>query len=197
MNKGVKMELIKTELDGAYIIEPKLIGDNRGWFVESYNKKALEELGITADFVQDNRSFSKKKGTLRGLHCQKEPTPQIKLVSCVQGVIKDVIVDIRHGSPTYMKHIAVELSAQNNRMLFVPEGFLHGFVSLTDDVILNYKVSRYYSPEDDRSIKFDDPVFGIDWGSNDEHTLSQKDLNAPLYNDSDVYFEYKKETVKV
>lgn len=190
------MEIIKTELEDAVIVVPKMIGDNRGWFVESYNKKDLEELGLEVDFVQDNRSFSKKKGTLRGLHCQKNPTAQAKLVSCVQGAINDVIVDIRHGSPTYMKHIVVELSAENNKMLFVPEGFLHGFVSLTDDVVLNYKVSSYFRPENDRSIKFDDPAFSIDWG-NDEHTMSQKDLNAPFYSDSDVYFEYKKETVKL
>lgn len=185
------MELIKTSLEGAYIIVPKVFGDNRGWFCESYNKKALMEIGINTEFVQDNRSFSKKKGTLRGLHCQKEPTPQIKLVSCVQGAINDVIVDIRHGSPTYLQHIVVQLSAENNKMLYVPEGFLHGFVSLTDDVVLNYKVSKYYSPQDDRSIRFDDPVFGIYWG-NDEHTLSQKDITAPLYSQSDVYFEYKR-----
>ncbi len=185
------MELIKTKLEGAYIIVPKVFGDNRGWFCESYNKKALMKIGIDTEFVQDNRSFSKKKGTLRGLHCQKEPTAQIKLVSCVQGAINDVIVDIRHGSPTYLQHIVVELSADNNKMLYVPEGFLHGFVSLTDDVVLNYKVSKYYSPNDDRSIRFDDPVFGIYWGD-DEHTLSQKDITAPLLSQSDVYFEYKK-----
>ena len=185
------MELIKTKLEGAYIIVPKVFGDNRGWFCKSYNKKALMKIGIDTEFVQDNRSFSKKKGTLRGLHCQKEPTAQIKLVSCVQGAINDVIVDIRHGSPTYLQHIVVELSADNNKMLYVPEGFLHGFVSLTDDVVLNYKVSKYYSPNDDRSIRFDDPVFGIYWGD-DEHTLSQKDITAPLLSQSDVYFEYKK-----
>lgn len=185
------MELIKTKLEGAYIIVPKVFGDNRGWFCESYNKKALMEIGIDTEFVQDNRSFSKKKGTLRGLHCQKEPAAQIKLVSCVQGAINDVIVDIRHDSPTYLQHIVVELSADNNKMLYVPEGFLHGFVSLTDDVVLNYKVSKYYSPNDDRSIRFDDPVFGIYWGD-DEHTLSQKDITAPLLSQSDVYFEYKK-----
>lgn len=190
------MELIKTELVDAFIIEPKVFGDNRGWFTESYNKKELEKLGITDEFIQDNKSFSKTKGTLRGLHCQKNPTSQVKLVSCVRGKIMDVIVDIRHGSPSFMKHICVELSDENNRMLYVPEGFLHGFVTLTEDVMLSYKVDKYYSPEDDRSVRFDDPAFGIDWG-NDEHEMSQKDLTAPLLKDSDVYFEYKNAVVGV
>ena len=186
------MKLIKTNLQDAVIIVPDVIGDNRGWFYESYSKIKFEELGIKDEFIQDNKSFSKSKGTLRGLHCQKDPSAQVKVVSCAQGAINDVIVDIRHGSPTYMKHIVVELSAENNRMLYVPAGFLHGFVSLTDDVILSYKVNRYYSAQDDRSIKFDDPAFSIDWGKGD-FILSQKDINAPLYRDSDVYFEYKKD----
>lgn len=185
------MELIKTQLKDAFIIEPKVFGDNRGWFCESYSKRAFEEIGINDTFVQDNKSFSQKKGTLRGLHCQKDPDAQVKLVSCVRGAINDVIVDVRHGSPTFLKHIVVELSAQNNRMLYVPAGFLHGFVSLTPDVMLSYKVDKYYSPENDRSVRFDDPAFGIDWGSG-EFTMSQKDLKAPLLADSDVYFEYDK-----
>ena len=185
------MELIKTALEDAFIIEPKVIGDNRGWFMESYNRKEFEKLGINIDFVQDNKSFSKVKGTLRGLHCQKDPNAQSKLVSCAQGKIIDVIVDIRHGSPSFMQSIQVELSEENKRMLLVPEGFLHGFVTLTDDVILTYKVSNYYSPEDDRSVCYSDPAFSIDWG-NDEHIMSQKDLTAPLLKDSDIYFEYKK-----
>lgn len=185
------MELIKTDLQDAFIVAPKVFGDNRGWFCESYNKKAFEEIGIKDVFIQDNKSFSANKGTLRGLHCQKEPDAQVKLVSCVQGAVNDVIVDIRRGSPTYLKHTVVELSAQNNRMLYVPAGFLHGFVSLTENVILSYKVDKYYSPENDRSIRFDDPAFGIDWGEGD-HTLSEKDRCAPLLADSDVSFEYGK-----
>ena len=185
------MELIKTDLQDAFIVMPKVFGDNRGWFCESYNKKAFEQIGIKDVFIQDNKSFSANKGTLRGLHCQKEPDAQVKLVSCVQGAVNDVIVDIRRGSPTYLKHIVVELSAQNNRMLYVPAGFLHGFVSLTENVILSYKVDKYYSPENDRSVRFDDPVFGIDWGDGDL-TLSEKDRCAPLLSDSDVSFEYDK-----
>lgn len=188
------MKLIKTELEDAFIIEPLVIGDNRGWFTESYNEEKFRQIGITAHFVQDNRSFSKTKGTLRGLHCQKDPDAQTKLVSCVTGAIRDVIVDLREGSPSYMKWISVELSGENNRMLLVPEGFLHGFVTLTDDVILSYKVNKFYSAENDRSVKFDDPAFMIDWGQ-DEHTLSMKDINAPLLKDSDVRFVYKKDTV--
>ncbi|MBQ7654409.1 MAG: dTDP-4-dehydrorhamnose 3,5-epimerase [Clostridia bacterium] len=187
------MELIKTELKDAFIVMPKVFGDNRGWFCESYNKKAFEEIGITDIFVQDNKSFSAKKGTLRGLHCQKNPDAQVKLVSCIQGAVNDVIVDIRHGSPTFMKHIIVELSSQNNRMLYVPAGFLHGFVSLTDDVILSYKVDKFYSPENDRSVRFDDPAFAIDWGNYDL-TLSEKDIKAPLFADSDIFFDYNNET---
>lgn len=192
------MNLIKTVLDGAFIIEPDVHGDNRGWFMESYNRREFLKMGINTEFVQDNKSFSQKKGTLRGLHCQKHPMEQCKLVSCARGAIRDVIVDIRHGSPSYMQWTDVELSEENNRMLYIPAGFLHGFVTLTDNVILSYKVDRHYSPENDRSVKFDDPVFGIDWG-NDEHTLSCKDLNAPLYSESDVYFEYKKspETINI
>lgn len=185
------MQLIKTELQDAFIIEPKVFGDRRGWFCESYSKRVFEELGIFDEFVQDNKSFSACKGTLRGLHCQRGEDVQSKLVSCVQGVINDVIVDVRRGSPTYMKHITVQLSAENKRMLYVPEGFLHGFVTLSDDVVLSYKVNRYYSAENDRSVRFDDPAFGIDWGDG-EHILSDKDINAPLYCDSDVYFEYGK-----
>ena len=129
------MELIETKLKDAYIVVPKVFGDNRGWFCESYNKMAFEQLGITDTFIQDNKSFSKNKGTLRGLHCQKAPCDQVKLVSCVQGAVNDVIVDVRHGSPTYLQHIVVELSADNNRMLYVPAGFLQ---ALRNGVCGNY-----------------------------------------------------------
>ena len=177
----------ETKLSGVFIIEPKVFGDNRGWFYESYSQKALSDLGIDTVFVQDNRSYSAKKGTLRGLHCQKNPSSQAKLVSCTRGKIIDVAVDIRKDSPTYMKHIEVELSAENKRMLYIPKGCLHGFVTLTDDAELFYKVDELYSPENDRSIRFDDPEIGIDWGD-DEHILSEKDKNAPLLKDSDVEY---------
>ena len=183
------MKLIQTEIDGVFEIEPKVFGDNRGWFYESYSKEEFSRLGIDADFVQDNRSFSEKKGTLRGLHCQTEPKAQAKLVSCTRGAILDVAVDIRRGSPTFMKWISVELTAENKKMLFIPKGCLHGFVALTDNVELSYKVDDYYSPENDRSIRFDDPEIGVEWGV-DAPVLSEKDKNAPLLADSDVKFNF-------
>ncbi len=181
------MNRIDTEINGVYIIEPKVFGDNRGWFFESYSVESFAKIGIDTVFVQDNRSYSAKKGTLRGLHCQKKPTSQAKLVSCPRGEIMDVAVDIREGSPTYMKHVAVRLSAENKRMLYIPKGCLHGFVALTDDVELSYKVDELYCPADDRSIRFDDPAIGVEWGV-EEPILSEKDRNAPLLADSDVKF---------
>ena len=183
------MKKIETGLDGVVIIEPDIFGDARGWFYESYSKTKLEQLGIYADFVQDNRSYSAQKGTLRGLHCQTEPKAQSKLLTCLRGAILDVAVDIRKGSPTYMKWTAVELSGENKRMFFIPKGCLHGFVTLTPDVEVSYKVDEYYSPENDRSIRFDDPSIGVDWGVKNP-ILSAKDENAPLLADSDVEFKF-------
>lgn len=188
------MNIIETSLDGAFIIEPKVFGDHRGWFMESYNKNALKEAGIDIDFVQDNRSFSQKKGTLRGLHCQTNPKCQAKLVTCIKGAVLDVIVDIREGSPTYLKWISVELTEENKKQLFVPKGFLHGFITLTEDVEFSYKVDDYYSPENDRSVCYCDETFGVDW-RNDSPILSEKDLNAPKFEDSDVRFFYERAEV--
>lgn len=181
------MNLTETGIKGVYLIEPAVFGDNRGWFYESYSALKFAQLGIDTVFVQDNRSFSEKKGTVRGLHCQKAPAAQAKLVSCTRGSIIDVAVDIRKDSPTYLKHVAVELSGENKKMLYIPKGCLHGFVTLTDNVELSYKVDDYYSPENDRSIRFDDPLFGIDWGT-ENPVLSEKDRNAPLFSQSDVEF---------
>lgn len=183
------MELAKTAIDGVFEIIPQVFGDSRGWFYESYSKKKLAELGITADFVQDNRSFSAKKGTLRGLHCQKNPAAQAKLISCTRGAVLDVAVDIRRGSPSFMKWVAVELSEDNKKMLFIPRGCLHGFVSLADNVELLYKADDFYSPENDRSICFCDPAIGVEWGE-ESPVLSDKDKNAPLLRDSDVEFYF-------
>ena len=183
------MKTFKTKVDGAIIIEPDVFGDIRGWFMESYSKKKLAEVGIDIDFVQDNRSFSAEKGTLRGLHCQLNPTAQSKLITCIRGTILDVAVDIRKGSPTYMKWDAVELSGDNKKSFFIPKGCLHGFVTLTDDVEVMYKVDEFYSPSDDRSVRFDDPELGVEWGV-ENPILSQKDMNAPLLKDSDVEFTY-------
>lgn len=181
------MNLNRTAIDGVFEVEPRVFGDNRGWFYETYSKKVFEELGITADFVQDNRSFSARKGTLRGLHCQTDPKSQAKLVTCIRGSILDVAVDIRKGSPTYMKWVAVELNEENKKMLFIPKGCLHGFVTLTENVEISYKVDDFYSPENDRSICWCDPEIGVEWGV-ESPVLSEKDKNAPLLKDSDVEF---------
>ena len=149
----------------------------------------LADAGIDVDFIQDNRSFSAEKGTLRGLHCQLNPTAQSKLITCIRGTILDVAVDIRKGSPTYMKWVSVELSGENKKSFFIPKGCLHGFLTLTDDVEVMYKVDEFYSPTDDRSIRFDDPELGVEWGI-ENPILSQKDTNAPLLRDSDVDFNY-------
>lgn len=184
------MELEKTDICGAVVLTPKVFGDNRGWFMESYSKRTLEELGITDEFIQDNRSFSAEKGTLRGLHCQTDPMAQAKLLTCLKGEIMDVAVDIREGSPTYKKWVAVKLTAENKKAFYIPAGCLHGFVTLSDDVEVMYKVDKFYSPENDRSIKFNDPDLGVEWNI-ENPILSQKDINAPLLKDSDVKFTYK------
>ena len=183
------MTLNETAVNGVFEIEPKIFGDNRGWFYESYSKEKFEKLGITAEFVQDNRSFSAQKGTLRGLHCQTNPKAQSKLITCIKGAILDVAVDIRKGSPTYMKWVAVELNEENKKMLFIPKGCLHGFVTLTENVEVSYKVDEFYSPENDRSICFCDSEIGVEWGI-ENPILSEKDKNAPLLKDSDVDFEF-------
>lgn len=186
------MNIIKTELEGVLILEPKVFGDNRGWFMESFSDKVFKEQGLNINFVQDNHSYSAIKGTLRGLHFQNNPMAQTKLVRCTRGKILDVVVDIRKGSPTYKKWIAVELSQENKKQLLIPKGFAHGFATLTDDVEVQYKVDEYYSKEHDRSIRFDDPEIGIDWGI-ENPILSDKDKNAPLLKDSDCNFIYEME----
>ena len=156
------MKIIKTGLDDVHILEPKVFGDHRGWFMETYSIQKFEELGIDILFVQDNHSFSAQKGTLRGLHFQINPKAQTKLVRCTKGKILDVAVDIRKGSPTYKKWVAVELTDENKKQLLIPKGFAHGFLSLTDDIEVQYKVDEYYAPDCDRSIRFDDPEIGVD-----------------------------------
>lgn len=181
------MNIVETTLTGVLIIEPKVFGDHRGWFVETYSQRRMLESGIDIEFVQDNHSFSAQKGTLRGLHFQNHPHSQAKLIRCTRGRVLDVAVDIRKGSPTYREWVAVELSGDNFRQLLVPKGFAHGFVTLTDNVEVEYKVDDYYAPDCDRSIRFDDPDIGIDWGTADP-IISAKDLNAPLLKDSDANF---------
>lgn len=183
------MKIINTDIEGVYIIEPKVFGDYRGWFTETYSKKKLADQGLNIDFVQDNHSFSAKKGTLRGLHFQINPKAQAKLIRCIRGKILDVAVDIKKGSPTYKKWVSVELSEENKRQFFIPKGFAHGFVALTDNVEVQYKVDEYYSPENDRSIRYDDPNIGVNWGI-DNPILSDKDIKAPLLKNSDFNFKY-------
>lgn len=184
------MKRIDTKLPGVCIVEPELHGDARGWFMETYSERAMREIGITARFVQDNESFSARKGTLRGIHFQNAPMAQAKLVRADRGAVLDVAVDLRRGSPTYRQWVAVELSEQNRRMLYLPRGFGHGFVTLTDDVEFCYKVDNLYSPEHDRGIRFDDPAIGVDWGVTDP-VLSKKDTGSPLLADSDCNFVYE------
>ena len=185
------MQVIKTDLIGAYIIEPQIFGDSRGWFAETFSERKLRGQGIDVPvFVQDNQSFSAQKGIVRGLHCQLDPHCQTKLIRCTKGEIYDIIVDVREGSPTYKKWIKVLLTAENKRQLWIPKGFLHGFVTLTDEVEVQYKVDEFYDKETDRSVRFDDPEFGIDWGVKSP-VLSEKDKNAPLFKDSDVRFVFK------
>lgn len=181
------MKIINTALPEVKLIEPDVFGDNRGWFYESYSKQKLKELGIDTDFVQDNRSYSKEKGTLRGIHFQKTPMAQAKLISCTKGKILDVAVDLRKGSPTYLKWVSVELNDENKHMLFIPKGFGHGFVTLTEDVEVLYKVDEYYSKEHDRSIRFDDAQLDIEWNT-ENPVLSEKDKQAPLLSNSDIDF---------
>jgi dTDP-4-dehydrorhamnose 3,5-epimerase len=186
------MQVIKTKLTGVLLIEPDVYGDQRGWFMETYNQTKYNELGIDAVFVQDNHSFSKRSGILRGLHFQNAPQAQSKLVRCTRGRILDVAVDLRKGSPTYTQWISVELNEENKKQLFIPQGFGHGFLTLSEDVEVQYKVDAPYSKEHDRSIRFDDPAIGIQWPEFD-YILSQKDIDAPCLKDSDVNFIDEKE----
>lgn len=173
------MKVTETVLKGVYVIEPQVFGDHRGWFMESYSKTKLAHAGIYCEFVQDNQSFSAKKGTLRGLHYQLHPKAQAKLVRCSRGAILDVAVDLRKGSPLYKKWVAITLSAENKKQLFIPRGFAHGFLTLTEDVEVQYKADQYYAPEQDGSILYNDPEIGVEWGDG-PFILSEKDQKAPL-----------------
>lgn len=182
------MEIQKTKIPGAYIISPEVHGDARGWFCETYTKNKLTSV-TNIEFVQDNQSYSAQAGIVRGLHCQINPHSQTKLIRCTRGTIEDVIVDIRRGSPTFKQWLKIELSAANKKQLLIPRGCLHGFVTLTNEVEVQYKVDDYYSKECDRSVKFDDPEFGVDWGIA-QPILSNKDANAPLFKNSDCEFTF-------
>lgn len=185
------MHIEPTPLTGLVVLIPARFGDDRGFFSESWNKSRLAEAGIEIDFVQDNHSLSASVGTVRGLHMQTPPHAQAKLVRCGRGVLFDVAVDIRQGSPTYGQWFGVELSFENGKQLLVPEGFLHGFVTRAPDTEIIYKCSDYYAPDCDRAVRFDDPAIGIDWGLTGEPILSGKDAAAPLLADLDNPFVYK------
>lgn len=184
------MKKIETTLKGVFIIEPAVFGDQRGWFMETYNKEKFSELGINLGFVQDNHSFSSEKGTLRGLHYQLNPRAQTKLVRCTMGSIYDVAVDIRKGSRTYGEWFGIELSAKNKKQLLVPKGFAHAFITLTDNVEVQYKVDELYSPENDRGIIWNDPDINIEWPIDITPILSEKDQKAPLLKDAENNFNY-------
>lgn len=176
------MEITKTKLDGVVIIEPDVFGDNRGFFMESWNKKKMEEAGLYYDFVQDNHSKSTVKGTLRGIHFQKGDKAQAKLVRCVKGAVLDVAVDLRQSSPTFKQWVGVELSEKNKKQLLIPRGFGHGFVTLTNDVEFLYKADNYYAPEADAGIRWNDPEICVEWGV-ENPILSEKDKKNPFLKD--------------
>ena len=156
------MKVIDTEIEGVKIVEPDIFRDSRGYFSETYNRERYFKAGITAEFVQDNESCS-AKGVVRGLHWQAAPHTQAKLVRVIRGAVWDVAVDIRKGSPTYGKHVATTLSAENGRQFFIPRGFAHGFIVLEDNTLFSYKCDNLYCPTADRGLRFDDPALGIQW----------------------------------
>lgn len=181
------MKRTKTKLEGVIIIEPDVFDDNRGFFMESWNKKKMEEVGLFYDFVQDNHSKSTVKGTLRGIHFQKGDKAQAKLVRCVKGAVLDVAVDLRKNSPTFKQWVSVELSAENKKQLLIPRGFGHGFLTLTDDVEFLYKADNYYAPEADAGIRWNDPDIGVEWGL-ENPILSEKDRKNPFLKDCKCLF---------
>lgn len=173
------MNKIETKLKGVYILEPRVFGDYRGYFFESWNERVLHELGIDINFVQDNQSFSAEQGTLRGIHFQTGEWAQAKLVRCVRGAVLDVAVDLREDSSTYLQWISVELSADNKRQLLIPRGFGHGFVTLTSDVEFLYKADNYYHVEAEGGYRWNDPIIGVEWGI-ENPILSDKDKQLPF-----------------
>ena len=185
------MEVIKTALEGVVIIEPRIFKDARGYFFESFSQKEFNEKVMPINFVQDNESMS-SYGVMRGLHYQKMPYTQSKLVRCVKGAVLDVAVDIRKGSPTFGQHVAVELTEDNHRQLFVPRGFAHGFAVLSETAIFQYKCDNFYAPQADAGIQLMDEELGIDWRiPTAEAILSEKDLKHPCLRDAVLDFDIK------
>lgn len=183
------MDVTLTPLADVLVLKPRRIRDNRGFFSETYSKRRLADAGLNVDFVQDNVSVSASPGTLRGLHFQKEPFAQVKLVSVMQGLARDVVVDLRQNSPTFGEHFSILLSAEEGNQIFVPIGFAHGFLTLEPETMLSYKVSNYYSPEHDSGIRFDDRRLDIDWGFDPALIItSDKDQRLPLFDPNTRYF---------
>ena len=190
------MEVLGTEIPEVKIVIPKVFGDARGYFFESWNQAKFEECGIVCNWVQDNESKS-RFGVLRGLHFQAPPYTQAKLVRVMQGAVLDIALDIRKGSPTFGKHVAVELSAENKHQLFVPRGFAHGFAVLSDEVLFAYKCDNPYMPSHERGIAFDDPALGIDWKVKlENYILSEKDTKNPLFKDAELFDYNTKEYLR-
>ena len=188
-DKKIIMQVIKTDIEGVLIIEPRLFRDARGYFFESFSQREFDEKVRHIDFCQDNESMS-SYGVMRGLHFQRPPYSQSKLVRCVRGRVLDVAVDIRKGSPTYGKHVAVELTEDNHRQFFIPRGFAHGFSVLSDTAVFQYKCDNFYHPEADGGISILDDSLGIDWRIPTEHAnLSDKDTKHPLLKDFDSPFD--------
>ena len=184
------MNIIKTAIDGVVILEPRIFGDDRGYFFESFSQKVFDEMVRPVRFVQDNESKS-RYGVLRGLHFQKGRHAQSKLVRVVSGTVLDVAVDIRRGSPTFGRHVAVELSGENKRQFFVPRGFAHGFSVLSEEAVFQYKCDNFYAPESEGAIAWDDPDLGIDWRlSASDILLSDKDKRHPRLNAVSELFDY-------
>ena len=184
------MNIIKTEIPDLVVIEPRVFGDHRGYFFESFSERDFNENVREVKFVQDNESKS-CYGVLRGLHFQKAPHAQSKLVRVVKGRVLDVAVDVRRGSPTFGKHVSVELSEENHRQFFIPRGFAHGFVVLSEEVVFQYKCDNFYAPQSEGAIAWDDPALGIDWGIPAEDViLSEKDRNHPRLKDAEELFDY-------
>ncbi len=183
------MEVINTGIEGVVIIEPRIFRDTRGYFFESYSKREFDEKVRPVDFVQDNESCS-TRGVIRGLHFQRPPFAQSKLVRCAKGAVLDVAVDIRKGSPTYGRHVSVELTEENHRQLFIPRGFAHGFAVLSDIAVFQYKCDNYYAPQADGGISIADTSLGIDWRIDPATAiLSEKDTRHPLLKDFDSPFD--------
>ncbi len=182
-----QLKITELSLDGIKIIEPTYFEDFRGYYCETYSSRTMSEYGLNYVFVQDSHSFSLKKGTIRGIHFQKNPKAQTKLVRCTRGRVMDFAVDLRQNSPTFKQWVSVELSADNRKQILIPKGFGHAFITLEDNCEVQYKVDELYFPEYDRSIAYNDPEIGIEWGCNDP-VISQKDKIAPKLSDSDVDF---------